>query len=61
MGETETQFTERELGLIERGVWDPACSYCQRAGRPGGFFPPHTALSSCQSGKRAHCSCDSCF
>jgi hypothetical protein len=57
----EQQFTEREQWIIDRGGWDPECSYCQKAGRPGGYFPPHTALSSCQSGKRNHCSCSACF
>lgn len=25
------------------------------------FFPPHNALLTCRSGRRNHCTCDSCF
>ncbi len=27
----------------------------------GKFYPDHTASSSCESGKRDHCTCDKCF
>jgi hypothetical protein len=46
------------------------CSYCDRereraiaAGRhpEATFMPAHDALSSCQSGKHSHCTCDTCF
>lgn len=56
------QFTEREQGFIDRGAYDPDCTFCQKAGRPGGFFPPHTASVRCESGRRNHCSCSgACF
>jgi hypothetical protein len=27
----------------------------------GGFQPAHKPMDSCQSGKRPHCTCDTCF
>jgi len=65
--ETETgptvaaEYTDREQRVIDMGGWDPACQYCRKAGRPGGFFPSHKASPRCESGKRAHCSCSTCF
>jgi len=38
------------------------CSECDRYRANGiSFHPSHTASSSCESGKRAHCTCDACF
>ena len=34
------------------------CSFCQQHGTDG---PPHFASSRCESGRRNHCSCDTCF
>ena len=35
------------------------CKYCD--GEKGTFHPPHDAADRCESGKRTHCSCDTCF
>ena len=35
------------------------CKYCD--GEKGTFHPSHDASDKCESGKRAHCSCDTCF
>ena len=36
------------------------CTYCA-AHKPGEMMPPHDASSRCESGKRNHCTCDTCF
>lgn len=38
------------------------CSYCdsERAAN-NNFHPAHDASDRCESGKRDHCSCDTCF
>lgn len=50
------------------GLLDPDCTFCQREiyartdVMPYNVFcPSHKASSRCQSGKRAHCTCDTCF
>lgn len=43
-----------------RVAFDANCAACQRI-KAEGFGPPHTASRRCESGKRAHCSCDICF
>lgn len=35
------------------------CSYCDR--ETSDFHPPHDASPNCESGKRSHCSCETCF
>lgn len=35
------------------------CAYCDR--EKGEFHPSHDASSTCESGKRPHCTCDSCW
>jgi hypothetical protein len=35
------------------------CAFCD--GEKGDFHPPHDASPHCESGKRSHCSCDTCF
>ena len=38
------------------------CAYCERELLDGNrHFPPHDASPRCESGKRDHCSCDTCF
>lgn len=45
-------------GLAPEGT----CSYCDATRARGEtFFPSHAVRSWCQSGKRPHCTCDSCF
>ena len=35
------------------------CKSCDR--ETSDFHPPHDASPRCESGKRSHCSCDTCF
>jgi hypothetical protein len=61
---------ERIKRLEQEGFLDPNCPTCQdefypwyleHDGGSGPFAPSHKPLSSCKSGKRPHCTCDSCF
>lgn len=36
------------------------CKYCDEH-RDDQMMPSHTASSRCESGKRPHCTCDTCF
>jgi hypothetical protein len=50
---------ERRFGVEvrhPRSVPVDGCPGCER-----GFGPPHEASPGCESGRRAHCSCDVCF
>jgi len=42
-----------------RTYHDPNCQFCRA--NHGEMYPPHDASQNCESGKRAHCSCDVCF
>lgn len=37
------------------------CSFCEEIKQNGGFGPSHDASNGCESGKRDHCTCDTCF
>ena len=38
------------------------CAYCERERMTGNdFFPSHVPSGGCRSGKRPHCTCDSCW
>ena len=38
------------------------CSLCDRARETGDpAMPSHTAKERCQSGRRNHCTCDTCY
>jgi hypothetical protein len=38
------------------------CAYCDHERRARNeYHPPHDASKDCESGKRSHCSCDTCF
>lgn len=38
------------------------CAYCEAARERGdSMMPSHNAMPSCRSGKRNHCTCDTCF
>lgn len=38
------------------------CAYCDRErALNNSFHPPHNASRTCCSGRRNHCSCDTCF
>lgn len=65
MSETREEAIAR---LESSGDLDPACTFCQEeiysqvnAMPYDVFCPRHKASSRCQSGKRAHCTCDTCF
>lgn len=34
------------------------CAYCQRAEK---YHPYHDPSPACKSGRREHCTCDTCF
>lgn len=58
---------EEMIARWERdGLLDPNCPGCKEyydnPGKPTGVFTPsHNASPRCESGKRPHCTCDSCF
>lgn len=38
------------------------CSFCDEQREQGNdFFPNHTAMYFCESGRYDHCTCDRCF
>lgn len=50
----------------KEGYLDPTCLGCKEyyeyPGMPTGVFAPrHSASTRCESGKRPHCTCDTCF
>ncbi len=48
------------ISVVRRHKLPPGeCKYCDE--EEGHFHPPHDASSRCESGKHAHCSCDTCF
>lgn len=50
----------RELGYVDpTNCLDEVCVAAREGRRVMG--PPHYASSNCESGKRSHCSCDTCF
>lgn len=44
-----------------RVLRDPDCSFCVEIVTHGEMGPYHDASPNCESGKRHHCSCDTCF
>jgi hypothetical protein len=59
---------ERIARLEQSGDLDPACLTCLREFYPVlretgklPFAPSHKASKRCESGKYAHCTCDTCF
>jgi len=59
---------ERIAWWEQVGSLDPQCSFCRRefydkTPRPDHlpFMPHHKASDRCESGKRPHCTCDTCF
>lgn len=41
-------------------VLDGTCKTCAALAK-GEMYPPHDASPRCESGKRPHCTCDTCF
>lgn len=62
---TPYESREQKIARLEAsGDLDPGCHGCREFyAHPTltPFAPPHKASRSCESGKRAHCTCDSCF
>ncbi len=65
---TEDTIEKRIERLEKLGVINPDCEYCKitfypalRNGTKDVFAPAHKASPRCQSGKRPHCTCDTCF
>jgi hypothetical protein len=44
---------------IAAGTIAEGCTYCEQ--HWPGMMPSHTASPRCQSGRRNHCTCDTCF
>ena len=69
MASQETQATLRAAvlaALEKQGAIEPGCVECLGAfyAHPdpvNAFYPRHTAMRSCQSGRHPHCTCDTCF
>jgi hypothetical protein len=62
-GNSETR-AERLERWEKMGIYDPNCSGCKPIldhPRLDPFQPSHKPSSYCRSGKRPHCTCDSCF
>lgn len=62
-GATETR-AERIARLTNLGLVDPDCAYCAEAlAHPtlSAFMPSHRASPGCRSGRRPHCTCDTCW
>ena len=51
--------------MEKKGDLDPECRGCREfyaAANPlDVFYPRHKARSWCESGKKPHCTCDTCF
>lgn len=59
-----SKYVEQALALrkgARRHKLEPGeCAYCDRE-RNNSFHPSHDASDRCESGKHAHCTCDTCF
>ena len=51
---------KRSAVVYRRRQWVKDCAYCAEH-KPSDFFPAHDASNNCESGKRDHCTCDTCF
>jgi hypothetical protein len=65
--EREPETREQAIARLEAsGDLDPTCNGCRERYESKGmpydvFAPRHKASDRCQSGKRSHCTCDTCF
>jgi len=47
---------------ITRRQFADECEYCREKKKEGQlFFPLHDPSPRCESGKKPHCTCDTCF
>lgn len=52
----------RRNNPTQRRQIDLDCSFCkEQMNNNNNFFPPHDPSPGCESGKREHCTCDTCF
>jgi hypothetical protein len=59
---TEQEYIELlRLQIKARKDEMAACEYCKKIAASGGFGPSHFASPNCQSGRRNHCTCSTCF
>ena len=69
MNVEDREYMEKQAQLRRleaTGSIDPGCDYCRHEfyarDQPVHVFAPrHTASSRCRSGKRPHCTCDTCW
>lgn len=68
--ELTSEILEYILQLEKEGRFDRFCKFCQehfmpqlKIGRrlPDIYAPPHKPSTHCESGKKPHCTCDTCF
>lgn len=61
-GVPATRVTYQGDAYSPTAIYVDGCGYCDgEKERDSWFFPNHFASSRCQSGKRNHCTCDTCF
>lgn len=59
---TTVLLRDSAKGAYVVAVYHDGCAYCDREKAAGTtFFPHHNASASCRSGRRNHCTCDTCF
>jgi hypothetical protein len=57
----EKRLARGERMQVQR---DGSCEFCNKWGPAPGeikLFPSHDPSTRCESGKRSHCTCDTCF
>ena len=59
-GATSKSDVPSEDGKVIRRVPLGECAYCDKWGDDP-MMPRHSASERCESGKRPHCTCDTCF
>lgn len=47
--------------LYKRRRVDEDCNYCKKNAKTDDMMPWHDANPRCESGKRNHCTCDTCY
>ena len=57
-----TTIARKEGSKRVLAVYYDGCKFCDDRKAEGcTFFPPHNASPQCESGRRNHCTCDTCF
>lgn len=52
---------EQKASAERQAARHPDCTMCATIAAEGGLGPSHEASERCESGKRAHCTCDTCW